>query len=471
MKNLLNGITGRTFLVLLVGITLSHIISLTLTSYESHEALNLLRDRLLAERMAVITRLVDSTPPNRRAEVAKLVDSPGVRVALNTRSPSPGSTKEGERPHFLEHILQLYLGDRATNDVRVSYHVGAESARSGEVFPRVRSDIDEHAREVKEYVEKIMSQTKVAGTVRASIPLPDSTWLEFATPLDVPRPFASLRFELSIVFMIVAVLVLSLWAVWRWAAPLTSFAHAAERLGVDVNAPPLPETGPREVVRTVKAFNEMQARIRRFVEDRTQMIAAIAHDLGTPITRLRLRIEEVGDVGSRQKMLADLDEMEGMISSTLAFARDDATDEPRETFDLVSLLESICNDMIDAGEVVELNAEGRVPYSFRLVALRRAFTNLIENALKYGDRADVSVTQSTDQVVVAIEDNGPGIPTDMQGEVFKPFVRLETSRSRETGGTGLGLTVARSIVRAHGGDIILTNRAEGGLRVEVTLPR
>ena len=471
MMNLLNGITGRTFLVLLLGITVSHIISLTVTSYESHEALNLLRDRLLAERMAVITRLVDATPPARRAEIAKLVDSPGVRVALNAQRASIGTTKEGERPHFLEHILQLYLGDRSTNEVRVSYHDGTQTKRSGEVFPSVSSHLDEHAREVKQYVEKIMSQTKVAGTVRASILLPDSTWLEFATPLDVPRPFASLRFELSIVFMIVAVLVLGLWAVWRWAAPLTSFARAAERLGVDVNAPPLPEAGPREVVRTAKAFNEMQARIRRFVEDRTQMIAAIAHDLGTPITRLRLRIEEVGDVGSRQKMLADLDEMEGMISSTLAFAREDAADEPRETFDLVSLLQSICNDMTDAGTSVELRAEGRIPYDFRLVALRRAFTNLVENAVKYGGNADVRVTQTPEQIVVTIEDNGPGIQTDMQEEVFKPFVRLETSRSRETGGTGLGLTVARSIVRAHGGDIVLTNRAEGGLRVEVTLPR
>ena len=470
MRNLLNGITGRTFLVLLLGISISHVISLTVSSYESHEALNLLRDRLLAERMAVITQLIDATPPARRAEIIKLVDSPGVRVALSDQRASSGTTKEGERPHFLEHILQLYLGDRSADEVSVSYHDGAQTKRSGEAFPSVRPDLDEHAREVKQYVERIMSQTKVAGTVRAYIPLSGSTWLEFATQLDVPRPFASLRFELSIVFMIVAVLVLGLWAVWRWAAPLASFARAAERLGVDVNAPPLPESGPREVVRTAKAFNEMQARIRRFVEDRTQMIAAIAHDLGTPITRLRLRIEEVDDVGSRQKMLADLDEMEGMIASTLAFAREDATDEPRETFELVSLLQSICNDMTDAGASVELNAEGRIPYDFRFVALRRAFTNLVENAVKYGGNADVRVTQTTEQIVVTIEDDGPGIQTDMQEAVFKPFVRLETSRSRETGGTGLGLTVARDIVRAHGGDIALTNRIEGGLRVEVTLP-
>jgi len=163
--------------------------------------------------------------------------------------------------------------------------------------------------------------------------------------------------------------------------------------------------------------------------------------------------------------------MERMIASTLGFARDDAASEPRETVDLVTLLQSICDDMADAGQPVELQAEGRLPYACRRVALRRAFANLIENAVKYGQRARISLEASDDKIMIWIDDDGPGIPDHWLEEAFKPFRRLEGSRSRDTGGTGLGLTVARSIVRAHGGDIALSNRAEGGLRVAVTLPR
>ena len=200
------------------------------------------------------------------------------------------------------------------------------------------------------------------------------------------------------------------------------------------------------------------------------MIAAIAHDLGTPITRLRLRAEYVEDEEQHKKMLADLHEMEEMIAATLAFARDDGASEPREIFDLNSLLQSICDDISDSGYTVEFLPGGRLPYAFRLVALRRAFTNLLNNAVTYGEKAHLSVEDRSDAIVVRIDDDGPGIPEELHEEVFKPFRRLETSRSRETGGTGLGLTVARTIIRAHGGDIVLSNRTEGGLRVEVTLP-
>ncbi len=170
-------------------------------------------------------------------------------------------------------------------------------------------------------------------------------------------------------------------------------------------------------------------------------------------------------------MLADLNEMEEMIAATLAFARDDGATEPRETFDLNSLLQSICDDFADADRTVDFQPEGRLPYAFRLVALRRAFTNLLDNANSYGEKAHLTVEDQPDAIVVRIDDDGPGIPEELHEEVFKPFRRLEASRSRETGGTGLGLTVARTIIRAHGGDIVLSNRAEGGLRAEVTLPR
>jgi len=321
-----------------------------------------------------------------------------------------------------------------------------------------------------------MAQQPMGGapgeTMMVSLPLPDKTWLNFAAPIETAEPFWSLRFGLSMAVMLLAVALLSALVVRHLTRPLATFARAAQRLGMDVKAPPLPESGPAEVRLATRAFNEMQGRIRRFVEDRTQMIAAISHDLGTPITRLRLRAEFVDDEEQRRKMLADLDDMEKMVFSALSFARDEATHEPRATVDLRTLLQRVCDDAGDAGLPVTLEVgEDAVPYGCRPVALRRALSNLIDNAVKYGSQARVSLAQGPSRVVVTIDDDGPGIPDDRREDVFKPFRRLEESRSRETGGTGLGLTVARTIVRAHGGDIALKNRDQGGLRVEVTLPR
>jgi signal transduction histidine kinase len=271
--------------------------------------------------------------------------------------------------------------------------------------------------------------------------------------------------------MAITVIVISIWVVRRATEPLATFGRAAERLGRDVRAPPVPERGPSEVRKAVQAFNRMQDRIRRFVDDRLRMVAAISHDLRTPITRLRLRAEFVEDEAQQQKMLADLDEMENMISTTLAFARDEASSEPTQDLDLLALVQRVCDDMADAGSTISFEGKGRIPCHGKPIALRRAFANLIDNAVKYGDSAEVSVQAERDSVTVRIEDRGPGIASEDQDKVFEAFYRLDRSRSRETGGTGLGLTVAQNIIRAHGGTIALSNRAEGGLRVEATLPR
>ena len=305
-----------------------------------------------------------------------------------------------------------------------------------------------------------------------SLQLRDGSWLNFAAPVESPEPFWSFRFALSMVIMLLAVGVLSALVVRYLTRPLATFARAAQRLGTDVKAPPIPEGGPAEVRQATRAFNEMQERIRRIVEDRTQMLAAISHDLGTPITRLRLRAEFVEDEDQQKKMLADLDDMEKMVFSALSFARDESAGEPHAMVDLRTLLQRVCDDMADAGHAVSLDVgDEAVPYGCRPAALRRALTNLIDNAVKYGREARVSLENDRDGVRVRIDDSGPGIPEDLREEAFKPFRRLEASRSRETGGTGLGLTVARTIIHAHGGDVTLTNRSEGGLRVEVRLPR
>ncbi|MDE2391144.1 MAG: ATP-binding protein, partial [Rhodospirillales bacterium] len=264
-------------------------------------------------------------------------------------------------------------------------------------------------------------------------------------------------------------------AVRQLLVPVKTLAAAAELFGRDVvNAKPLPEVGPSEIVTAARAFNTMAARIRRFVEDRTFLLTAIGHDLRTPITRLKLRAEYMEDDEQRAKMLADLDEMEAMVSATLAFGKDITTTEPLARLDLASLLRTIVDETADMeperAAATDYQGPQHLPINARPLALKRALSNLITNAVKYGDAARVTLHAPAKGVVrIDIDDEGPGIPPEEMERVFEPFRRLETSRNRETGGSGLGLSIARNIVRAHGGDIVLTNQ-EKGLRVTVTLP-
>ena len=252
--------------------------------------------------------------------------------------------------------------------------------------------------------------------------------------------------------------------------PLGRFAQAAGRLGTDVNAPPMAEAGPSEIVQAARAFNQMQERIQRLVDDRTRMLAAIAHDLRTVLTRLRLRAELIDDAEQQRKAIADLDAMATMLDETLAFARDDGAGEARQDVDLAALVRSLCDDLADVGQPVHYLGPDRLRFACRPVALRRALANLIDNAVKYGREAEVGLQTERDTIRLTIEDRGPGISAAAREQVFQPFFRLEPSRSRATGGTGLGLAVARTIVHRHGGEIALDDRPGGGLIVRVTLP-
>jgi hypothetical protein len=268
---------------------------------------------------------------------------------------------------------------------------------------------------------------------------------------------------------------MTLWAVRRLTGPVRILAEAAEALGRDVNAPPLPENGPTEVAVAAVAFNTMAARIRRFVQDRTELLTAIGHDLRTPITRLKLRAEFMEDDEQRGKMLSDLEELEAMVSATLAFGRDARATEPVTSLDLVELLRTILDEAGDEHpEIVDkLRYEGppHLTVRARSLSLKRALVNLIGNAVNYGGSALVRLSSPVDRTVtVEIEDDGPGIAPGELDRVFEPFHRGEPSRNRETGGVGLGLPIARNILRAHGGDVVIANRPAGGVRATVTIP-
>lgn len=317
-------------------------------------------------------------------------------------------------------------------------------------------------------------ETRVEFT---ALQMPDGSWLVISSRLPGPDALQGTEFFIAFVLMTVLAAALTIWAVRRLTAPVRTLAAAAEALGRDVNAPPLPEDGPSEIAAAAAAFNTMAGRIRRFVEDRTLLLTAIGHDLRTPITRMRLRAEFMEDDEQRGKMLRDLDEMEAMVSATIAFGRIASPNEPVSPIDLAELLRTVLDEAGDAApeiaEKLTYNGPDHWTVRVRPQAFKRALTNLVGNAIKYGNAAHVRLlppSRSDVSLRVEVTDNGPGIPPEHMERVMQPFQRLETSRNRETGGVGLGLPIARDIARAHGGDLVLANRPEGGARVTLTLP-
>jgi signal transduction histidine kinase len=304
-----------------------------------------------------------------------------------------------------------------------------------------------------------------------AIPLADGSWLTFATGLPAGGPAFSSQFLLSMAVMALIILAVSVWAVRRVTAPLGSLAAAAERLGNDVNAPPLAETGTTETRQAARAFNDMQERLRNLIENRTRLLAAISHDLRTPLTLLRLRAEAVENAQERDRMLSTIAEMDGLIGTTLQFARDESASEPRRPTDLASLLQSVVDDMSETGLAVRMVSADPIIYECQPAALKRAVRNLLDNAVKYGKTARVAMRETARAIVIDIDDEGPGIPEADLSRALEPFYRVEASRSRETGGVGLGLAIAQSIVHAHGGQLTLANRPEGGLQASIALPR
>jgi signal transduction histidine kinase len=258
----------------------------------------------------------------------------------------------------------------------------------------------------------------------------------------------------------------------RWVTrPLKTLADAANELGADIERPPLAEEGPLEVSRAARAFNTMQRRIVAFIRDRARILAAMSHDLKTPITRLRLRAELLDDPQLRAKFEKDLAEMESMVGATLDFMRGVESREPRQPIDVMALLESLQADAAEVNGSVMIEGAAGKPYRGLAQALKRCLGNLIDNAVRYGKSAKIMVEDSPTMLTIRVRDEGPGIPEGDLERVFEPFHRLEGSRSRDTGGTGLGLGIARNIARAHGGDIVLRNVPQGGLEAVLTLPR
>jgi signal transduction histidine kinase len=302
------------------------------------------------------------------------------------------------------------------------------------------------------------------------VALDDGTWLVFGLP---ERGWGIVHWyhnSLIVGFVLLSTFAIALLAARTLVRPIVAFADAARRFGTDPRASPMIEQGPAELRNAAAAFNAMQTQIRRFVTDRTDMLAAISHDLRTPLTRMRLRGEFIDDREQQRRLFRDVDEMQAMIDAALAFFRDDAIEEQSTSFDFSELVRLVVDDLTDQGRTIIFEGADHVVYYGRPSALKRAIANLIENACTYATNATAEVNFTHTGPVLSVRDDGPGIPEPLLEAVFSPFYRVDPSRNRQTGGVGLGLTSARTIVRAHGGEITLRNQQDGGLLVMMTLP-
>jgi signal transduction histidine kinase len=287
-------------------------------------------------------------------------------------------------------------------------------------------------------------------------------------PLPAPPLPRAIFVELTVLTVALAIaLFLMALTITR---PLRDLATAADAMGRGTYNPPLAEKGARELRQATRAFNVMQERLRRYLESRTRVLAAMSHDLRTTLTRLRLRAESIENDELRIRFAADLDEMSQMVQGALGLFRDLNDEEPPDTVDLDALLTTLQADFKEMDADVTIEGRTNGPISAKPLALKRCLTNLMHNAIKFGTRATVLVSDGAD-VVIRIRDAGPGIPAESLDQVFEPFFRIEGSRNRDTGGAGLGLSIARDIAQAHGGSVLLNNLAAGGLEVVLTLPR
>ena len=415
---------NRVFFTVLIGILLSTALTTYLGESERHRAFKRMQAALMVDRIEQFIQLLEATPGPSRELLLKGAPKLGLRL-------EPERNKDSLPP-----------GPSEADEAQVS----SLQERLGPGY-----------------------QVQWAGPRAVSVQLSDGTPLVLAVPRWRSEHGPGWWFWVCQVFFVSCIVVLAYYVARMTTEPLRRLAQAALELGRNLDREPLVESGAREIRHAARAFNMMQARLRNHVRQRNQMLAAISHDLQTPLTRLRLRLEKVHDEQLKEKLLADLSAMQALVAEGLDLARSVESQEKLVPIDLASLLDSVCQDAVDAGHSVDLAHSQPLSLPAYPNDLRRCLTNLLDNAVKYGKVAHVFTERQGGKVVIRVADEGPGIPEDKLSTVFEPFVRLEQSRSRDTGGSGVGLTIARNIAERHGGELVLRNRPEGGLEACLSL--
>ncbi|WP_232631060.1 HAMP domain-containing sensor histidine kinase [Methylobacterium sp. Leaf118] len=423
-----SSLRSRLFLILLAGLLTAQLLSFAIMNVERDQTARTVMLTTLQRDVAVAVALLDRLPAAERPDWLPLLDRPTYRFVLGPGS--PGSAALSSRLTMIADEIRAALEPRFL--VRFDAVPGTPERLQGHVA------LGDGA----------------ALTIAVEPALrPVASWLPVALAVQV------------------LVLIGCAWIAVRLVVrPLTRFARTADTLEPGRPATPFAETGPDEVARAARALNAMQERVSRHLDERVRILAAISHDLQTPITRMRLRVETGTEGAEQDRLLADLEAIEALVREGIDYARSvHGAVEPPTRLDLRAFVESIIFDYQDTGRDVAVSALPEVTVTTRPQALRRILTNLIDNAIRYAGRAELALRVADGRISIAVRDRGPGIPADQLDAVLLPFVRLEASRSRETGGTGLGLAIAEQLTSAIGGRLTLRNRAGGGLEAAVTL--
>lgn len=438
-------VVTRAIAILVAALIAVHFISYWAYRVGTSAVVESAQDRALAERLVSIKRAVANIPaPAERDRAAHALSSSSLEVHWSKISLVLANAPLTQRAKATAERLKELVPDLAAEAFRIGF-ADDGAIGSGEAEP---------------YRHMLL----------ISIRLDDQSWVNFSTPrLGTVHPSTPSMLALTLGLAVVIIVTAGMLLAWV-TRPLRNLAIAAERFSLDGEPELLDESGPSEVRRAARAFNTMRERIRKLVAERTQALAAVSHDLRTPITRVRLRSELLDDSQTRAMIESDLLEMENMIYSTLEFLKSGESLEQRRLLNLSSIAETFVGDAIDAGRDIAFAGAEIVPIEGQHLALKRVVGNLVGNALKYAETVRVEARYVGDLAELVVLDDGPGIPDDRIDSVFDPFVRIEGSRSKETGGVGLGLTIARSIARAHHGDIVLENRPGGGLAATLRLP-
>lgn len=440
MRLLPDTIAGRTIAVLLFGLVTLHLASIWAYQLGLDSEVGLTNAARTAERLIAIQSTLSALPPEDREATAHTLSGGALEVHYSS---VPLAVAPAISTNALSG-LRNEIAKRIPGGSQDGLVVGAPADGTGK-----RAD---------PHLALVSMKLSDGGWVNANIAI-------------LEGPHSSMRaIIVSTALMALGVLGIALGMAGSVTRPIRKCASEAQRVYVASEPQPIPVDGPKEVRELATAFNEMQQRVKKLVDERTLMLAAVSHDLKSPLARMRLRVEAIEDEEGRRDLETDLDDMIQMIDSSLEFLKSDHTGEELQRLDLGILIGTICDDFSDRGYAVTLDRQGKAVLSGRRLALKRAFTNLIGNAIKYGTTARVKVNATAQTLTIVIEDDGLGIPIDQLDKVYAPFYRVETSRSRDTGGTGLGLTVALSVITAHGGTLRLKNRSEGGLVASVVLP-
>lgn len=452
-------LTAQMMVLVVLVVVVAMCLNLWVLSRAHERALLLVSERHQAKQFASMVLLLENTPEELHRKVIRAWRHPGRYVGFK-ESPHIAPGRSSAELRMQEEALE-YLGEGYRDRLRVKI----DPAKRGKVSRD--SDDWEWAREQRDH-RKGRRLAPVEYLVLTA-QLDNGHWLISKTGSPGVSPLAALQTLIALALVAILLLAAVFWQMGRITRPLRRLRVAASALGRGEKVEPITADGPQDVRETVQAFNLMNERVDRFVRERTRMLAAISHDLRTPMTSMRLRLEMMADSEERDKLIASLDEMQQMAEAALDFVKQTGDREPLQAVDVNALLQSLCEDFADTGAEVDYEECEPVTLRCRLVSLKRALRNLMENAIKYAGATQVRCRKEADRLIIEVSDQGPGIPEDQLDRVFDPFFRLESSRNRDTGGTGLGLAIARQIVQAHGGSITLQN-TRPGLKAVVSIP-